>query len=61
MALMNKKLNPSIETIFMMTNENHLYLSSSIVKEVARLRGCVSKLVPPIVEERLKEKFKLTK
>ncbi|MGI6484960.1 MAG: pantetheine-phosphate adenylyltransferase [Tepidanaerobacteraceae bacterium] len=57
MALMNKKLNENIETIFIMTNSKYSYLSSSIVKEVARLGGCVGDLVPPVVGITLREKF----
>ncbi|MDK2990988.1 MAG: pantetheine-phosphate adenylyltransferase [Clostridiales bacterium] len=46
MALMNKKLDDNIETIFMMTNGQYSYLSSSMVKEVAGLGGCIKGLVP---------------
>jgi pantetheine-phosphate adenylyltransferase len=53
MALANKRLAPDIETLFMMTSAEHLYLSSSIVKEIARLGGDVSALVPASVERRL--------
>ncbi len=56
MARMNKKLAPSIETMFMMTANEYSYLSSSIVKEVARLGGCVGQLVPQGVARRLAEK-----
>lgn len=55
MALANRKLAPNIETMFLMTNAEHLYLSSSLVKEIARLGGDVSQLVPPIVELRLRD------
>ncbi|MCG0274658.1 MAG: pantetheine-phosphate adenylyltransferase [Thermosediminibacteraceae bacterium] len=58
MALMNKKLYGELETIFIMTNTKYSFLSSSIVKEVASLGGCVKDLVPPVVEEKLREKFK---
>lgn len=57
MALMNKKLDNNMETIFIMTSSKYSYLSSSVVKEVASFGGCISTLVPPIVEERLKEKY----
>ena len=50
MALMNRRLQPSIETMFMMPAEAYSYLSSSVVKEVAVLGGSVSGLVPPVVE-----------
>lgn len=46
MALMNKKLDDNVETIFMMTNGQYSYLSSSMVKEVASLGGCIKGLVP---------------
>jgi len=58
MALMNKKLDPEIETVFMMTSLDYLYLSSSLVKEVAAYGGCVKDLVPPSVEGRLLRKLK---
>ncbi|EJP91101.1 pantetheine-phosphate adenylyltransferase [Bacillus mycoides] len=54
---MNRKLDESIETFFIMTNNQYSFLSSSIVKEVARYGGSVVDLVPPIVERALKEKF----
>lgn len=57
MALMNKKLAPEIETMFMMTSSEYLYLSSSLVKEVASYGGCIKDLVPPSVERRLLKKF----
>jgi pantetheine-phosphate adenylyltransferase len=57
MALANRQLAPDIETLFMMTSAEHLYLSSSIVKEIARLGGDVSALVPSLVEKQLKEKL----
>jgi len=57
MALMNRKLNSSVETIFMMPAEAYSYLSSRLVKEVFRLGGSVRGLVPPNVEERLQKKF----
>ncbi|WP_242222111.1 pantetheine-phosphate adenylyltransferase [Bacillus cereus group sp. BfR-BA-01380] len=54
---MNRKLEENVETFFIMTNNQYSFLSSSIVKEVARYGGNVSGLVPPIVERALKEKF----
>lgn len=56
MALMNRKLAPDFETFFMMSHNRYSYLSSSLVKEVFSLGGCVSGLVPPYVEQCLKEK-----
>ena len=57
MAQMNKHLNADLETLFMMTRPTFSYLSSSIVKEVARWGGDISGLVPPSVERRLRAKF----
>ncbi|AVM23690.1 pantetheine-phosphate adenylyltransferase [Bacillus pumilus] len=54
---MNKVLNDEIETFFMMTNNQYSFLSSSIVKEVAKYHGAVQDLVPKEVEAALKEKF----
>ena len=56
MALMNRRLNRSIETVFMMPAEPYTYLSSRLAKEVFALGGSVTGLVPEIVEERLREK-----
>jgi len=56
MALMNRKLEPAIETVFMMPAETYSYLSSRLVKEIVRLGGNVNGLVPPIVEKRLRAK-----
>jgi pantetheine-phosphate adenylyltransferase len=57
MAEMNKQLNSELETLFMMTRPAYSFLSSSLVKEVARWGGDVSRLVPSYVSERLREKF----
>ncbi len=56
-ASINKKLGPDIETFFMMTNNKFSYLSSSIVKEVAKYQAPVSDLVPDVVQEALRIKF----
>jgi len=56
MALMNRHLNPNVETVFMMPAEPYTYVSSRLVKEVAALGGSVTNLVPRLVEERLREK-----
>jgi pantetheine-phosphate adenylyltransferase len=61
MALMNRRLTPDIETVFMMPAENYSYLSSRLVKEIAELGGSVSGLVPESVEKRLKQRFKKEK
>jgi pantetheine-phosphate adenylyltransferase len=60
MALMNRKLQPQLETVFMMPAETYTYLSSRLVKEVFRLGGSIRGLVPELVEERLREKFQST-
>jgi len=57
MALMNRRLDPTIETIFMMPAEPYTYLSSRLVKEVCGLGGDITGLVPPIVERKMKEKL----
>lgn len=56
MALMNRKLEPHIETIFMMPAETYSYLSSRLVREIARLGGSIHGLVPAEVEQRLRAK-----
>jgi pantetheine-phosphate adenylyltransferase len=55
MALMNRRLRPEIETMFLMAGEAHSFISSQLVKEVVRLGGDISDLVPPPVERRLKD------
>ena len=59
LALMNKKLNPKVETVFLMTGQQHSFISSSIIKDVASLGGCITGLVPPLVEEKILEKYGL--
>jgi|SRR3989338_3003414 len=59
-ALLNRVVDGDVETIFIMTKENYVYLNSSIVKEMAMFKGKVNGLVPKIVEEKLKEKFSKT-
>jgi pantetheine-phosphate adenylyltransferase len=56
-AQFNKKLDPTIETVFMMASPQYAYLSSSVVKEIAKYGGCVRGLVPEEVEEELYAKF----
>src|SRR3954447_20579843 len=56
MALMNRHLNPEVETVFMMPAEPYTYVSSRLVKEVVALGGSVTGLVPATVEARLREK-----
>jgi pantetheine-phosphate adenylyltransferase len=56
MALMNRRLHPDVETVFMMPAESYSYVSSRLVKEVFALGGDISGLVPPIVEARLRDK-----
>ena len=59
MALMNRKLQPSLETVFMMPAEQYSYLSSRLVREIAQLGGSIKSLVPEIVEQRLREKLEV--
>jgi pantetheine-phosphate adenylyltransferase len=56
MAMMNRKLDPDLETLFMMPAEKYTYVSSRLIKGVFELGGDVSTLVPPLVVERLKAK-----
>ena len=57
MAMMNRRLYPEMETLFMMTSESNFFVSSRRVKEVMRFGGDVSSLVPPMVNHRLAEKL----
>jgi pantetheine-phosphate adenylyltransferase len=61
MALMNRRLEPSIEIVFMMPAETYTYVSSRLVKEVFQLGGKISGLVPELVETRMKEKLDRTR
>jgi len=56
MALMNRKLEPRLETVFMLPGESFSYLSAKLVREIAQLGGPLTGLVPPIVEQRLRSK-----
>ncbi len=58
MALMNRRLNANVETVFMMPSEEYTFLTSTMIKEVASLGGSVKGLVPDVVERALKEKLK---
>lgn len=57
MALTNRKLCDEIETVFLMPSETYSYLSSSMIKEIARFGGDLSAFVPPFVSETMKQKF----
>jgi pantetheine-phosphate adenylyltransferase len=57
MALMNRKLEPRLETVFMLPGEKYSYLSSKLVREIAHLGGPLQDLVPPLVAERLRTRF----
>ena len=57
MALMNRKLEPTLETVFMMPADKYSYVSSRLVREVAQAGGPVKGLVPEVVEEKLREKM----
>jgi pantetheine-phosphate adenylyltransferase len=59
MALMNRKINQKTSTVFLMPHEKYTYLSSSIIKEIARLHGDVSQFVPEPVCKKLMEKFQI--
>lgn len=57
MALMNRKLEPRLETVFMLPGESYSYLSAKLVREIAQLGGPLAGLVPPLVEQRIKTKL----
>jgi pantetheine-phosphate adenylyltransferase len=61
MALMNRRLTPGIETVFMMPAEQYTYISSRLIKEVFALGGRVQGLVPDLVEQRLRAKVMVTR
>lgn len=58
MALMNRRLRPGLETVFLLSNEAYSFISSKLVKEVASLGGNISGLVPPSVEGRLHRRIR---
>ena len=60
MALMNRRLNPEIHTVFLMTSFANVYVSSSLIKEVCRLGGDVENLVPPASAAAMRRRFGLT-
>jgi pantetheine-phosphate adenylyltransferase len=57
MALMNRRLNREIQTVFLMTGMRWIYTSSSIIKEAAQFGGSIKGMVPPVVEKKIKEKY----
>jgi pantetheine-phosphate adenylyltransferase len=57
MALMNRRLEPSIETVFLMAGEEYSYVSSTLMKQVFELGGRVEGLIPPLVESKMREKL----
>ena len=57
MALMNRRLNREIQTVFLMTGMRWIYTSSSIIKEAAQFGGSIKGMVPPVVEKRIKKKY----
>ncbi len=58
MAHMNRRLAPTLDTVFMMTGEDHFYVSSQLVREIARFGGNLDGLVPPHVQTALEERFR---
>ncbi len=60
MALLNRQLAPTLDTVFLMTQDRYAFLSSSSVREIASLGGSVHQLVPPSVEEALRVRFEVT-
>lgn len=61
MALVNRRLSPQIETLFLTAREEHSYISSTVVKQVALLGGDVSDMVPPVIAAALKQKYKASR
>ncbi len=61
MALTNKKLNPQVETVFLTTSAENMYLSSSMVKQIASLGGDISEFVPKAILEEISERLKKNK
>ncbi|HWY08509.1 MAG TPA: pantetheine-phosphate adenylyltransferase [Candidatus Acidoferrales bacterium] len=57
MALMNRKLEPRLETVFMLPGESYSYLSAKLVREIAQLGGPLTGLVPPLVEQKIRAKL----
>lgn len=57
MALMNKHLNEDLETVFLMTREQYLFINSSLIREIARFKGKFEEFVPPYVVECLRKKY----
>ena len=57
MALTNRKLNPDVETVFLATSAEHMYLSSSLVKQVAKLGGDIHEFVPTCIVKDILEKY----
>ena len=57
LALMNRRLKRNVQTVFMMTGLRWIFTSSSIIKEAARFGGDITDMVPPVVDQRLKERF----
>ena len=58
MALMNRRLNREVQTVFLMTGLRWIYTSSSIIKQAAQFGGSIKGMVPPLVEKKIKEKFR---
>ena len=60
LALMNRRLNRDVQTVFLMTGLRWIYTSSSIIKEAAQFGGNIEGMVPPLVEEKIKQKYAST-
>lgn len=61
LALMNRKLAPKTETVFLIPSEKYTYLSSNLIKDISRFDGDINQFVPKIVEKKLKEKYGFSK
>ena len=58
MALMNRRLNREVQTVFLMTGLRWIYTSSSIIKQAAQFGGSIKGMVPPLVEKKIREKYR---
>ncbi len=61
MALTNKELNPQVETLFLTTSAQNMYLSSSMVKQIATMGGDISHFVPPVIKQDIIDRINLQK
>lgn len=58
MAIMNRKLNPNVETVFLMPNEQYIFLSSSMVRDIVKFKGDIGRFIPGVVQQALLDKYR---